>query len=50
MAEALSQHPLAKGKRVAEAVGIETPNFPKVPARGSFDLRELIKNVYIFSS
>jgi DNA-directed RNA polymerase len=48
MADALSQHPLAK--RVAKAVGTETLSFPKVPLRGSFDLREIINNVYIFSS
>lgn len=48
MADALSKHPLAK--RVAKAVGAETFSFPKVPLRGSFDLREIIDNVYIFSS
>jgi hypothetical protein len=49
MAEALAQHPLAKGKRVAKAVGIQTPDFPKVPPRGDLDLRNFIKNVYSFS-
>jgi hypothetical protein len=48
MADALSKHPLAK--RVAKAVGAETFSFPKVPLRGSFDLREIIDNLYIFSS
>jgi DNA-directed RNA polymerase len=38
-----------RGRSVAAAVGIETPNFPEVPKRGSLDLRECIKNVYAFS-
>ena len=38
-----------RGRSVAAAVGIETPNFPEVPKRGSLDLREFIKNVYAFS-
>jgi DNA-directed RNA polymerase len=48
--EALSHHPLApKGKRVAAAVGTETPKFRDVPKLGSFDLREILKNPYLFS-
>jgi DNA-directed RNA polymerase, mitochondrial len=49
MAEALAQHPMAKGKRVAKAAGIQTPEFPPVPKRGNLDLRTFIKNVYVFS-
>jgi DNA-directed RNA polymerase len=50
MAEALSKHPLArKGKRVAAVTGIEAPEFRDVPKLGSFDLREILKNVYLFS-
>ena len=50
MTEALSHHPLApKGKRVAAALGTNTPKFIDVPKLGSFDLREILKNVYLFS-
>jgi Autographiviridae RNA polymerase len=46
MADTLA--PLAK--RIAAAAGIQPPDLPNVPERGSFDLREIINNVYIFSS
>jgi DNA-directed RNA polymerase len=50
MTEALSHHPLApKGRRVAAAVGTETPKFRDVPKLGSFDLHEILRNVYLFS-
>jgi hypothetical protein len=39
----------AKGKRVADAVGTEPPDFPDVPERGDLDLREIINNVHLFS-
>jgi DNA-directed RNA polymerase len=39
----------AKGKHVAAATGIATPTFPEVPKLGTFDLREILTNVYIFS-
>jgi DNA-directed RNA polymerase len=44
------KNPLAgKAKRAAAIIGTKTPNFRDVPTLGDFDLREILKNPYLFS-